>query len=112
MSDPDSLEDSPKFALNSKALSTNESKYNAFAYDLKKHLWKSKDFTLSPSHNNNGSGTSDISESELASLIKEVDRSPGYLSQFTHINFDWDKSCLSQYLSTDLSEEEREMHLN
>jgi hypothetical protein len=94
MSDPDSVEEtSPKFTLNSKALSTTEDTM----FTNNKPLW-------------NKDSSSDISESEIISLVKEVDRTPGYLSQFTHINFDWDQSCLSQYLMSDLSEEERDIY--
>ena len=41
------------------------------------------------------SPTSEISESDIINVLQEVERSSGYLSEFTHINFEWDKTCLS-----------------
>ena len=68
-----------------------------------------KDFNsvIEPAHNASGKESEDISEGEIAAILQEVDRSKSYLSKFIHINFDWDKQYLSQYLQTDLSEEER-----
>jgi hypothetical protein len=54
----------------------------------------------------------ELSESDLIEAINDVDRSGGYLGSFQHVSFEWDKTCLSQYLMTDLSEEERNIYFD
>ena len=76
-------------------------------------VWKKTfESTLEPAQNASGKDSDEVSESEILSIIKEVDRSRAYLDSFVHITFDWDKSCLSSFLMTDLSEQEREDYLD
>ena len=110
-------EDSPKYMLKAKALTDQAGFKKVFAYDLgpkqQPIVWAQKEFNsvLEPAQNVSGKDSDDVSEGEIAAILKEVDRSRGYLGKFVHVNFDWDRQSLSQYLQLDLSEEERRDYL-
>jgi hypothetical protein len=53
---------------------------------------------IEPTQNASGKDSDEISEGDIATILQEVDRSRGYLGKFTHINFEWDRQYLSQYL--------------
>ena len=99
--------DSPKFILKSKAMKPTE---KVFAYDLgpkqSQMVWKAVHSPLLAIQNQKNS-SNDVSETEILSILGDVDRSESYLNSFLHVNFDWDRSCMSSNLQTDLSEEER-----
>lgn len=90
--------------LKAKALTEQAVFKKVFAYDLgpkqQPIVWGQKEFNsmIEPAQNASGKDSDEISEGEIATILKEVDRSGGYIGKFTHINFDWDKQCLSQYL--------------
>lgn len=109
-SDPsDSSEGSPLSKLNAKALSSNSYQSKPLEFPQMPLAWKTQFAKFTPASE---SPSSDISESDIISVLQEVDRSAGYLSEFTHINFEWDKTCLSSHLLTDLSTEERADYLS